>query len=75
MHTFIFIELGFSYKCHFYSTEVPDHLADLWLESVAMGTMHTYTEEILKIPQLTAHGCKQLVTDIGQFGEISLHIV
>ncbi|XP_059142129.1 conserved oligomeric Golgi complex subunit 7-like [Physella acuta] len=44
--------------------EVPDHLADLWLESVAMGTMHTYTEEILKIPQLTAHGCKQLVTDI-----------
>ncbi|KAH9519601.1 Golgi transport complex subunit 7 [Bulinus truncatus] len=44
--------------------EVPEHLADLWLESVAMGTMHTYSEEILKIPHLTPHGCKQLVTDI-----------
>ncbi|XP_013073398.2 conserved oligomeric Golgi complex subunit 7-like isoform X1 [Biomphalaria glabrata] len=44
--------------------EVPEHLADLWLESVAMGTMHTYAEEILKIPQLTPHGCKQLITDI-----------
>ncbi|KAH9519599.1 Golgi transport complex subunit 7 [Bulinus truncatus] len=44
--------------------EVPEHLADLWLESVAMGTMHTYSEEILKIPHLTRHGCKQLVTDI-----------
>uniref|UniRef100_A0A0B7AI87 Conserved oligomeric Golgi complex subunit 7 n=1 Tax=Arion vulgaris TaxID=1028688 RepID=A0A0B7AI87_9EUPU len=44
--------------------EVSEHLADLWLESVAMGTMHTYTEEILKIVQLTPHGCKQLITDI-----------
>ncbi|CAG5116805.1 unnamed protein product, partial [Candidula unifasciata] len=44
--------------------EVSEHLADLWLESVAMGTMHTYTEEILKIPSLTPHGCKQLITDI-----------
>lgn len=44
--------------------EVPEHLADLWLESVAMGTMHTYCEEILRIPKLSPHGCKQLVTDI-----------
>ncbi|CAL1543486.1 unnamed protein product [Lymnaea stagnalis] len=47
-----------------HQAEVPEHLADLWLESVAMGTMHTYTEEILKIPQVTPHGCKQLITDI-----------
>ncbi|XP_005105726.1 conserved oligomeric Golgi complex subunit 7 [Aplysia californica] len=44
--------------------ELPEHLADIWLESVAMGTMHTYTEEILKIPYATPHGCKQLITDI-----------
>ena len=31
-----------------------------------MGTMHNYTEEILKIPEATPHGCKQLVTDIGK---------
>ena len=46
--------------------EVPEHLADLWLESVAMGTMHTYCEEILKIPKLSPHGCKQLIIDIGK---------
>jgi len=44
--------------------DLPEHLADIWLESVAMGTMHNYTEEILKIPEATPHGCKQLVTDI-----------
>jgi hypothetical protein len=44
--------------------ELPEHLADIWLESVAMGTMHTYTEEILKIPHASPHGCKQLITDI-----------
>ncbi|XP_076469947.1 conserved oligomeric Golgi complex subunit 7-like isoform X2 [Babylonia areolata] len=44
--------------------EPPEHLADLWLESVARGTMHVFGEEILKIPELTPHGTKQLVMDI-----------
>ncbi|KAL8588662.1 hypothetical protein ACOMHN_001979 [Nucella lapillus] len=44
--------------------EPPEHLADLWLESVARGTMHVFGEEILKIPDLTPHGTKQLITDI-----------
>ncbi|XP_025115675.1 conserved oligomeric Golgi complex subunit 7-like [Pomacea canaliculata] len=44
--------------------EPPEHLADLWLESVARGTMHVFGEEMLKIPQLTSHGTKQLITDL-----------
>ncbi|KAK7114475.1 conserved oligomeric Golgi complex subunit 7-like [Littorina saxatilis] len=44
--------------------EPPEHLADLWLESVARGTMHVFGEEMLKILQLTSHGAKQLITDI-----------
>ncbi len=47
-------------------TECPEHFADLWLESVAKGTMHMFTEEVLKIHELTAHATKQLVTDIGK---------
>ncbi|XP_074645034.1 conserved oligomeric Golgi complex subunit 7-like [Tubulanus polymorphus] len=46
------------------SAELPDHIADLWLESIARGTMHTYCEEILKIHDLSAHATKQLITDI-----------
>lgn len=48
-------------------TEPPEHLADLWLESVARGTMHVFGEEMLKIPQLTSHGTKQLITDLGRY--------
>ncbi|XP_046553450.1 conserved oligomeric Golgi complex subunit 7-like [Haliotis rubra] len=44
--------------------ESPEHLADLWLESVAKGTMHEFTEEVLKIHELTPHATKQLITDI-----------
>ncbi len=40
-------------------------LADLWLESVAKGTMHTYVEQILRIMQLTHMSTRQLITDIG----------
>lgn len=47
-------------------SESPEHLADLWLESVAKGTMHVFTEEVLKIHELTPHATKQLITDIGQ---------
>ncbi|KAK3584557.1 hypothetical protein CHS0354_030563 [Potamilus streckersoni] len=45
-------------------TEIHEHPADLWLKSIAHGTMHLYCEEILKILELTAHGNKQLLTDI-----------
>lgn len=44
--------------------ELPEHTADLWLESISRGTMHFYCEEILKIHELTAHATKQLTTDI-----------
>jgi hypothetical protein len=45
-------------------TDVPEHTADLWLESIARGTMHFYAEEILKIHELSPHATKQLITDI-----------
>ena len=50
--------------------EPPEHLADLWLESVARGTMHVFGEEMLKIPELTPHGAKQLITDMGEWLEL-----
>lgn len=46
--------------------EIPEHLADLWLESIARGTMHNYSEQILKIPGLTQLATSQLITDIGE---------
>jgi hypothetical protein len=52
--------------------EVPEHLADLWLLSVARGTMAVFGEEILKIQSLTPHGAKQLITDIGEETTLSL---
>ncbi|XP_062594246.1 conserved oligomeric Golgi complex subunit 7-like isoform X1 [Saccostrea cucullata] len=45
-------------------TELPEQVADLWLESIARGTMHLYSEQILKIPELSSHATKQLITDI-----------
>ncbi|XP_052816204.1 conserved oligomeric Golgi complex subunit 7-like isoform X2 [Mya arenaria] len=45
-------------------TALPEHIADLWLESVARGTMHVLCEEVLRIQELTPHGTKQLNTDI-----------
>ncbi|KAK3085428.1 hypothetical protein FSP39_003139 [Pinctada imbricata] len=45
-------------------TELPEHPADLWLESIARGSMHLYGEQILKIPELTPHASKQLITDV-----------
>ena len=48
-------------------TEVSEeHLADLWLESVAQGTMHTYCEQVLKIAHITKMATRQLVTDVGE---------
>lgn len=45
---------------------MPEQLADLWLESVARGTMHTYAEQILNIPKLSHLASQQLLTDIGE---------
>ncbi|KAL4234116.1 Golgi transport complex subunit 7 [Mactra antiquata] len=45
-------------------TSIPEHIADLWLESIARGTMHVLCEEILRIHELSSHGNKQLITDI-----------
>ncbi|XP_064611193.1 conserved oligomeric Golgi complex subunit 7-like [Liolophura sinensis] len=50
--------------------EIPEHTADLWLESIACGTMHVYCEEILKIHQITPHATRQLVTDIDYLGNV-----
>ena len=47
--------------------ELPEHLADLWLESLARGTMHHYSEQILKILELSSLGTRQLITDIGTY--------
>lgn len=52
--------------------ELPEHVADLWLESIARGTMHLYCEQILKIQELSNHAVKQLITDIGTEESISL---
>jgi hypothetical protein len=39
-------------------------MSNLWLESVARGTMHVYIEQVLKIRELTEQSVKQLITDI-----------
>lgn len=52
--------------------DLPEHVADLWLESIARGTMHLYCEQILKIQELSSHAVKQLITDIG-IGERIFH--
>ncbi|CAH1780014.1 unnamed protein product [Owenia fusiformis] len=44
--------------------EVPEHIADVWLDSISKGTMHTYSEEILKVNTITAHATRQMITDI-----------
>ena len=53
--------------CLFILAEPPEHLADLWLESIAKGTMHNYGEQILRIHELSHHANKQLLTDIGMY--------
>ncbi|CAG8518233.1 11500_t:CDS:1 [Cetraspora pellucida] len=44
------------------STEEVTHA---WITSVARGTMHALFERILMIPQLSSHGTRQLLTDLG----------
>ena len=47
--------------------ELPEQLADLWLESIANGAMHFYCEQILTIQKLSQHGAKQLTADAGAY--------
>jgi len=47
------------------SGEVSENMSNQWLESVARGTLHIYTEHILKIRELTEQSTKQLIMDIG----------
>lgn len=54
------------YVIAFSFSDIPEHSADLWLQSITRGTMFLYCEEILKIPELSPHGTKQLVTDLGK---------
>jgi hypothetical protein len=51
-------------------SEMPEHMSSLWLESVARGTMHIYTEQILKIRELTEQSTKQLITDIDYLSNV-----
>ena len=43
--------------------------ASNWLCAVTKATMHTYVENILRIPELTNLASKQLVADIGKICE------
>ncbi|ELT88100.1 hypothetical protein CAPTEDRAFT_161050 [Capitella teleta] len=48
-------------------TDMPEQLADLWLESVANGSMRLYAEQILNIPKLSTLATQQLLIDIDYF--------
>ncbi|XP_058958542.2 conserved oligomeric Golgi complex subunit 7-like [Pocillopora verrucosa] len=43
------------------------HPGTFWLGSIARGTMHAYTESILKIHELTPYSTQQLLADIDYF--------
>lgn len=42
------------------------HPGSYWLGSIARGTMHVYTESILRIHELTPYSTQQLLADIGK---------
>lgn len=43
------------------------HPGTYWLGSIARGTMHSYTESILRIHELTPYSTQQLLADIDYF--------
>jgi len=43
------------------------HPGSYWLGSIARGTMHSYTESILRIHELTPYSTQQLLADIDYF--------
>ncbi|GET02792.1 conserved oligomeric Golgi complex subunit 7 [Rhizophagus clarus] len=42
-----------------------DEVTHAWIASVARGTIHAILEKIFIIPQLSSHGARQLLTDLG----------
>ena len=49
----------------FLTDEDEHHPGSNWLGSIARGTMHVYTESILRIHELTPYSTQQLFADIG----------
>lgn len=47
------------------------HPGTYWLGSIARGTMHAYTECILRIHELTPYSTQQLLADIGELTSCS----
>jgi len=43
------------------------HPGTYWIGSIARGTMHAYTESILRIHELTPYSTQQLLADIDYF--------
>ena len=50
---------------NFFTDEGEHHPGSYWLGSIARGTMHAYTESILRIHELTPYSTQQLLADIG----------
>ena len=50
---------------NFFTDEGEHHPGSYWLGSIARGTMHVYTESILRIHELTPYSTQQLLADIG----------
>ena len=54
--------------------EDEQHPGTYWLGSIARGTMHAYTESMLKIHELTPYSTQQLLADIGELTSASSRI-
>ncbi|TPX71472.1 hypothetical protein SpCBS45565_g01108 [Spizellomyces sp. 'palustris'] len=47
-----------------------DDVTHLWITSVSRGTMSTYINSLLRIPRLSQHGTKQILTDVGYIANV-----
>ncbi|PKC11523.1 hypothetical protein RhiirA5_354052 [Rhizophagus irregularis] len=47
-----------------------DEVTHAWITSVARGTIHAILEKIFTIPQLSSHGTRQLLTDLGYLANV-----
>jgi len=57
-----------------FADEDEHHPGTYWLGSIARGTMHAYTESILRIHELTPYSTQQLLADIGELTSGSSNI-
>ncbi|KAJ3033828.1 hypothetical protein HDV00_005793 [Rhizophlyctis rosea] len=46
-------------------TSAPEDVLNLWITSIARGTMSSFADAILRIGKLSPHGGRQLETDVG----------